>query len=839
MSVRSPLRRRSREHDGRPIVLITGASGNLGRAITAALAEDYRVVGLDRRAADVPIPTFATDFSNAAAVELALERFRQRFGSHIASVVHLAAYFDQSGDDHPLYEAVNVQGTRHLLRALQPLDVDQFVYASTMLVHAPCRPGQRIDEGQAFDPAYAYPQSKLEAERTVEAEHGHIPFVTLRFAGVYDRDYLVPTFAQQIARIHERDPQGFFYAGTPLTGQSMLHKDDMADSVRRTIERRGSLPADTVMLIGESDPMSYDALQDEIGYLIHGAEDWPTIRVPKPLAAVGVWGLEKLEPLIPDVIDWGEKPFIRPYMALMGDHHYALDTWRAKTLLGWEPRRRLKDVLPDIIAELRRDPVAWYKRNGITAPDWLLSADDAGHHPDELRVAHDAARRAEHGRYRWAHFANLGLGTWLFTSPPLLGFTDARMVASDMAAGMLVILLAYASLAWRATWARWGTGLVGLYLLFAPLLFWTTSGAAYLNDTLVGTLVIAFALALPPEPGPSPVAAAPGPDIPLGWSYNPSAWTQRLPIIALALVGLYVSRYLAGYQLGQLDGVWEPFFAGDPGNAKNGTEEIITSPVAEAWPIADGGLGAITYLLEILTGVIGLRARWPTMPWLVILFGLLIVPLSVTSISFVIIQPLVIGTWGTLTLVAAAAMLLQIPFAVDELIASVQFVRRRAKAGRNWLRVLFTGDADEVAPDVTATATRAADEFDRSTSAVVKDALSGGVGLPWTLAASVVVAVWLLFTRITLGTTGQMADADHVIGFLVLTTVSVAAAEPTRAVRYLNVLFGAALLATPFLFGANLLATGSSVVCGMALMALSLPRGTVRERYGTWDRLIA
>ena len=822
----------------KPIVLITGASGNLGRAITAALAHDYRVVGLDRRAADVPIPTFATDFANAAAVELALERFRARFGDRIASVVHLAAYFDQSGDDHPLYDAVNVEGTRYLLRALQAFEVDQFIYASTMLVHAPCRPGEKIVESQAFDPAYAYPNSKLEAERAVEAEHGSIPFVTLRLAGVYDRDYLVPTLAQQIARIHNRDLQGYFYAGSPLTGQSMLHKDDLADAVLRTIERRDSLPADSVMLIGEADPMSYDALQDELGYLLHGAEDWPTIRVPKPLAAAGVWGLDKLEPLIPDAIDRGEKPFSRPYMAMMGDHHYALDTWRAKTLLGWEPRRRLKDVLPDIVAELRRDPVGWYKRHDIMPPGWITEAHDAGHDPDQLRAAYEQQRRAEHGRYRWAHFANLGLGTWLVTSPPLLGLTDSRLIASDIAAGSLIILLAFASLSWRATWARWGTGLVGLYLLFAPLLFWTTSGAAYLNDTLVGTLVIAFALALPPEPGPSPVAAAPSPDIPVGWSYNPSAWTQRLPIIALALVGLYVSRYLAGYQLEQLDGVWEPFFAGSPLDPKNGTEEIITSAVAEAWPIADGGLGAITYLLEILTGVIGLKARWRTMPWLVILFGLLIVPLSVTSISFVIIQPLVIGTWGTLTLVAAAAMLLRIPFAVDELIASAQFVRRRAKAGRNWLRVLFLGDADEPTSGGLTVQQTAADEFDRSAQSVMRDALSGGVGLPWTFVASAVIAVWLLFTRLTVGATEAMAEVDHVIGFLVLTTLSVAAAEPARAVRYLNAVFGAGLVAAPFLLGADLAGTINNVVCGLVLIVLSRPRGAILQRYGAWDRLI-
>jgi hypothetical protein len=498
----------------------------------------------------------------------------------------------------------------------------------------------------------------------------------------------------------------------------------------------------------------------------------------------------------------------------------------------------LKDDLPAIIAELKRAPVRWYERHRIKPQPWAITVYKAGSNPEALRANYEKARRRDHGRYRWAHFVNIALGTWLLSSPPLLGVAQSAMVQSDVAAGAALIVLAAFALSWQATWARYASAAVGFWLLFAPLVFWTTNGAAYLNDTLIGTLVIGFALAFPPEPGPSPLAATSGPTIPPGWSYNPSDWTQRIPIIALALVGLYASRYLAGYQLEVLDHVWEPFFAGNPADPKNGTEEIITSSVAEAWPVSDGGLGAITYVLEILTGVIGLRARWRTMPWLVVVFGLMIVPLSVTSISFVIIQPIVLGTWGTLTLIAAAAMLVQIPYAIDELIASLQFIRRRVRAGQNWLRVFFTGDTDESGVNAERQSGVIDDEFDRSAFAVVKDMLAGGVGLPWNLALSGLIGLWVLFTRLTLGTTGTMADSDHVIGFLVLTTLSIAAAEATRAVRYLTVLFGAALLVTPFLFDAGTAATINSIVCGIALIALSARRGSIRQRYGTWQRWI-
>lgn len=96
-----------------------------------------------------------------------------------------------------------------------------------------------------------------------------------------------------------------------------------------------------------------------------------------------------------------------------------------------------------------------------------------------------------------------------------------------------------------------------------------------------------------------------------------------------------------------IDHVWEPFFAGTVAG-KTGAEQIITSSVSEAWPVPDAGLGALTYALEIIVGCIGSARRWRTMPWLVVLFGIMIVPLGAISIFFIVIQPIVIGTYSTL-----------------------------------------------------------------------------------------------------------------------------------------------------------------------------------------------
>ena len=822
----------TRKTDEKPIVLITGAAGNIGTSLAQLLDGEYRIVGLDRPGSEADFPLIQADLSKDESVEQGMAEFRERFGDHVASVVHLAAFFDFTGEENPLYEQINVEGTRRLLTALQPFEVEQLVYSGTMLVHAPGRPGETIDEDQPLEPKWAYPESKAAAEEVIRAEHGDVPYVLLHLAGLYDDETAVPTLAHQIARIYESDFQSHFYPGSTSAGQAMVHRDDMLDAFKRTIDRRKEIASGTVILIGEEEAPGYDALQDEIGYLIHGSEDWPTLRFPKPAAAAGAWVQEKLEPVVPDALDQGEEPFVKPFMVAMADDHYELDISRAKKLLGWEPKHRIKDTLPKIVAALKRDPKAWYEKNGLTAPPTIVEADEAGKDPEKVRDTHEELLVEQHRRFLWAHFANIFLGFWLMLQPPLVGVDDPLLARTEVLLGAGTILFATLSLSWKMRWARWITAGIGALVMAAPFVLWTDNNAAFLSDTLVGGLIFAFAIGSRPEVGPSPLAATSGPDIPPGWDYNPSTWTQRLPIIALAVLGLEVSRYLAAYQLGLIDGVWEPFFMGSAPDPQNGTEEIITSSVSEAWPVPDAAVGGYTYALEILTGIVGSRARWRTMPWLVVLFGLMIVPLGVVSISFIIIQPIVIGTWSTLTLVAAAAMLIQIPYSVDELLATLQFVRRRVNAGKSWLRVFLFGDTDKHGDQ------RPAREFDRGPGEILADMWSGGVNLPWNLTLAGLVGIWLLFTRVSLGAEPPMAHADHLIGALALTVISLAAAEVTRALRFLLIPLGAALFVTPFLFGAGTEQIIASFVAGGLLIALSLRRGRIRCRYGTWQSWI-
>ena len=429
----------------------------------------------------------------------------------------------------------------------------------------------------------------------------------------------------------------------------------------------------------------------------------------------------------------------------------------------------------------------------------------------------------------WTNFTVAGLGLWMITSPFTFGYTKPAMIWNDIVSGALLVLFALAALLPRYDfWGRWSVALVGIWLQFAPLVFWTTSSAAFVNDTLIGTLAIALSVLVPSMPGMAHhmEMAKPGPEIPPGWSYNPSTWHQRAPMIIIAFAGWLISRYLAAYQLGFIATIWEPVFG-------HGTVNVLTSEVSRKFPISDAGLGSAAYTLEMLMALMGGKTRWRSMPWMVTGFFILVVPLGVTSIVLVILQPVVVGYWCTLCLMTALVMLLMIPFTVDELVAMGQFLKQSVREGNSLWRTFWIGG------------TVSLENMDERTplyGAPVKEhfpAMSWGVTMPWTLLLSAAFGIWLMLAPSVFKSTGLAADSNYIVGALITTVAVIVTAEIVRAGRFLNVLFGAWVIAAPWILSGT--GTGTkwnNLIVGVLLVLVSIPRGTIKEQYGTWDRLI-
>jgi len=355
------------------IVIVTGSNGRIGDAVMRRFSGRFStVVGFDRKSPAPPPPgcvSVPVEMTSDESVWQGLSMIRDHHGERVASVIHLAAYYDFLGAPSPMYDEITVRGTERLLRGLQDLNfqVDQFVFSSTMLVHRPAEPGQFINEDWPMEATWEYPASKIRTEQVIDAERGEIPAVLLRIAGVYDDLCHSIPLAHQIQRIFERQLTSHLYSGATAHGQSFLHMADLVDAIESVVDRRGKLAPLWPVLVGEPEALSYDELQHTFARLIQG-EDWETIEVPgplAPLAKVGAWILDKVP---------GGDPFIKPWMIDRASDHYALDISRARAVLDWEPKYSLRQTMPKMIAALKADPVAWYRENGLPLPSRLKQA---------------------------------------------------------------------------------------------------------------------------------------------------------------------------------------------------------------------------------------------------------------------------------------------------------------------------------------------------------------------------------------------------------------------------------------------------------------------------------
>lgn len=140
------------------------------------------------------------------------------------------------------------------------------------------------------------------------------------------------------------------------------------------------------------------------------------------------------------------------------------------------------------------------------------------------------------------------------------------------------------------------------------------------------------------------------------------------------------------FQLHVIDTIWEPFF-GD--GSRQILRESSFSRFFERLGLSDAAIGAFGYLVDAVAGVIGGTGRWRTMPWIVLVFGAFVGPFGVISIALIVIQPVLYSAFCTLCIVSAVISLAMIGPAMDEVLASLQYLRRQRREGRSTWRAFW------------------------------------------------------------------------------------------------------------------------------------------------------
>lgn len=402
------------------------------------------------------------------------------------------------------------------------------------------------------------------------------------------------------------------------------------------------------------------------------------------------------------------------------------------------------------------------------------------------------------------------VGLWLIAAPWTFGFINPALVISDFIVASLLIVLGLATHARQSRVFPLIIIALGAWLSISPLVFWAKSAAAYINATLIGFIVMSLAFSFP---GMRPRAEEAGADCPPGWTINPSSFFPRTITMLLAVICWLLSRYLSSYQLGYISQVWDPFFS------PFSTEKVLSSYVAKMLPISDAGLGAFCYSLEVLFGLQGGRQRWRTMPWIVLLFGILIVPAGIVSIVLIIMQPVLVKAWCGICITIAVCMLIMVVLTLPELFAVLQLISQRKKYNLSLTALLFKGLA--------------------ATAAKSSDTRRLGITPTWPLITTLLLGIVTAAAPGILQASAEEGLVNFIAGPLIITFSFLAFAEVFRLARLLNIIIGLCLLLAPWMHDGGLLNLIYMNSCVAILVILfSLPKGKIRDRYGKIDKWI-
>lgn len=194
--------------------------------------------------------------------------------------------------------------------------------------------------------------------------------------------------------------------------------------------------------------------------------------------------------------------------------------------------------------------------------------------------------------------------------------------------------------------------------------------------------------------------------VPEPWAYNPSKWSQRIVISLIALPAFLIAVYMGLYQWRLIGSAWDPVFGGQ-------TMKVLDSNVSHkitSWVLMpDSILGALAYLGDIVFALAGSTRRWQDRPWLVVLFGIDVIPLGIVSATLIAMQGLVVGSWCFLCMITAVISIILVFLAYDEVWSSLLYVWRVWKRTKDKKLVwdTFWGRPSEVGLEVGTEMVRA------------------------------------------------------------------------------------------------------------------------------------
>lgn len=346
-----------------PSIVVTGASGFIGRHLLEALKDDYRIFALARRSqirCGAPIHEniiwHQVDIGYPDQLHSIFREIQEAGGADI--VLHLAAHYDFSGDESDEYHRTNVQGLRNVLENSRLLKPKRFIFSSSVAASAFPPKGKVLDESSPPDGDHIYAQTKAIGEAMLKEFSDDFPSLIVRFAALFSDWCEYPPLYMFLRTWLSRAWNKRMLGGRGESAIPYLHVTDAVSFLARVLVKQGQLDDGEIVIASPDGAVSHRDLFT-VTTIYENENAKPPIFTPKPMVLPGIYVMGLIGRL------QREEPFEKPWMAKYVDLKMTIDASRTRQRLGWKPRERLAILnrMPFLIENLKYDRVEWTKRN--------------------------------------------------------------------------------------------------------------------------------------------------------------------------------------------------------------------------------------------------------------------------------------------------------------------------------------------------------------------------------------------------------------------------------------------------------------------------------------------
>lgn len=345
-------------------ILLTGASGFIGKYLLDILKDDYSVIAMARRSgteAGVPfhpnIRWIQWNIANKLNYSEVMGYLIGRGGVDI--VIHLAGYYDYEYDDNPEYERTNINGTRNVLQLATNIDVKHFIFAGSLAACKFPRNGQYITENTLPNAEFAYARSKKIGEEMCREYSSYFTCSVVRFAAVFSDWCEYGPLYQFLSAWLSGKWDSRILGGKGESAITYIHIYDLVNLILKLIKKTNKLPRYGTYVASPDGSISHKELFKTATRDFYGKPSKP-LFIPRMLAYPGL-----IAKTIMGKINLVSKPFEKFWMLQYIDLKLNVDASRTQQLLSWTttPRYHILRRLIYLLDKMKSHPNEWLIKN--------------------------------------------------------------------------------------------------------------------------------------------------------------------------------------------------------------------------------------------------------------------------------------------------------------------------------------------------------------------------------------------------------------------------------------------------------------------------------------------